>query len=124
MTEKAFWQQIKRALPYVHWQRIETGTGQGVPDVNGCIGGDEFWLELKIAQGNKVKITPGQIAWLMQRIDAGGKAWIIVKKKEQIFIYNEYQGSFLLDAGLKLQPEATMNKPFDWEDFLRIVRQL
>ena len=58
MTEKAFWQQIKRALPYVHWQRIETGTGQGVPDVNGCIGGDEFWLELKIAQGNKVKITP------------------------------------------------------------------
>jgi len=124
MTEKAFWQQIKRALPYVHWQRIETGTGQGVPDVNGCIGGDEFWLELKIAQGNKVKITPGQIAWLMQRIDAGGKAWIIVKKKEQIFIYNGYQGSFLLDAGLKLQPEATMNKPFDWEDFLRIVRQL
>jgi Holliday junction resolvase len=124
MTEKAFWQQIKRALPYVHWQRIETGTGQGVPDVNGCIGGDEFWLELKIAQGNKVKITPGQIAWLMQRIDAGGKAWIIVKKKEQIFIYNGYQGSFLLDSGLKLQPEATMNKPFDWEDFLRIVRQL
>ena len=124
MTEKAFWQQIKRALPYVHWQRIETGTGQGVPDVNGCIGGDEFWLELKIAQGNKVKITPGQIAWLMQRIDAGGKAWIIVKKKEQVFIYNGYQGSFLLDKGLKLQPEATMNKPFDWEDFLRIVRQL
>ena len=124
MTEKAFWQQIKRALPYVHWQRIETGTGQGVPDVNGCIGGDEFWLELKIAQGNKVKITPGQIAWLMQRIDAGGKAWIIVKKKEQIFIYNGYQGSFLLDSGLKLQPEATMNKPFDWEDLLRIVRQL
>ena len=124
MTEKAFWQQIKRALPYVHWQRIETGTGQGVPDVNGCIGGDEFWLELKIAQGNKVKITPGQIAWLMQRIDAGGKAWIIVKKKEQIFIYNGYQGSFLLDKGLKLQPVATMNKPFDWEDFLRIIRQL
>ena len=124
MTEKAFWQQIKRALPYVHWQRIETGTGQGVPDVNGCIGGDEFWLELKIAQGNKVKITPGQIAWLMQRIDAGGKAWIIVKKKEQIFIYNGYQGSFLLDSGLKLQAEAVMNKPFDWEDFLRIIRQL
>tara|TARA_R100000656_G_scaffold67674_1_gene51227 strand:+ start:278 stop:652 length:375 start_codon:yes stop_codon:yes gene_type:complete len=124
MTEKAFWQQIKRALPYVHWQRIETGTGQGVPDVNGCIGGDEFWLELKIAQGNKVKITPGQIAWLMQRIDAGGKAWIIVKKKEQIFIYNGYQGAFLLDKGLKLQPVATMNKPFDWEDFLRIIRQL
>ena len=124
MTEKAFWQQIKRSLPYVHWQRIETGTGQGVPDVNGCIGGDEFWLELKIAQGNKVKITPGQIAWLMQRIDAGGKAWIIVKKKEQIFIYNGYQGSFLLDSGLKLQAEAVMNKPFDWEDFLRIIRQL
>ena len=124
MTEKAFWQQIKRALPYVHWQRIETGTGQGVPDVNGCIGGDEFWLELKIAQGNKVKITPGQIAWLMQRIDAGGKAWIIVKKKEQIFSYNGYQGALLLDKGLKLQPVATMNRPFDWEDFLRIIRQM
>ena len=60
----------------------------------------------------------------MQRIDAGGKAWIIVKKKEQVFIYNGYQGAFLLDKGLKLQPVATMNRPFDWEDFLRIIRQL
>ena len=54
MTEKAFWQQIKRALPYVHWQRIETGTGQGVPDVNGCIGGK--WFEVEIHQFNEVQL--------------------------------------------------------------------
>jgi hypothetical protein len=31
----------------VHFQRIETNVGLGVPDVNGCGDGVEFWLELK-----------------------------------------------------------------------------
>ena len=31
-----------------HWQSVETwSTGQGVPDVNGCIDGVEFWVENK-----------------------------------------------------------------------------
>jgi hypothetical protein len=28
----------------VHFQRIETNVGLGVPDVNGCGDGVEFWL--------------------------------------------------------------------------------
>jgi hypothetical protein len=33
----------------VHFQRIETNVGLGVPDVNGCGDGVEFWLELKVS---------------------------------------------------------------------------
>ena len=63
MTEKKFWQSLKRLLPDVHWQRIETTTASGVPDVNGCYKAGEFWLELKVLKGkpdgiNQV-MTPG-----------------------------------------------------------------
>ena len=46
--EKNLWLLMRTNLPSIHLQRIETGmTGAGVPDVNGCAKGKEFWVELK-----------------------------------------------------------------------------
>ena len=46
--EKNLWALLRDNIKEVHWQRIETGmTGSGVPDVNGCAKGKEFWIELK-----------------------------------------------------------------------------
>ena len=46
--EKKLWLLVRDNLKDFHLQRIETGmTGSGVPDVNGCYAGVEFWLELK-----------------------------------------------------------------------------
>ncbi len=77
--EKDTYQSLKRNLPKVHWQRIESGaTSRGVPDINACYAGKEFWVELKILHGDRVSLTPQQVAWHTRRSKQGGITWIMV----------------------------------------------
>ena len=72
---------FKKALPKVHWQRIETQmTGLGVPDMNGCFNGAEFWIEMKSTGADKVKIDKEQVAWAERRIRVGGKVLLAIRK--------------------------------------------
>ena len=78
-TEKKLYQALKTNLTKVHWQRIETGAlQQGVPDVNACYHGTEFWLELKCTSTDTVSLTPFQCSWHMRRASVGGRSWILV----------------------------------------------
>lgn len=73
---------FQKYLPQVHWQGVETwSTGQGVPDMNGCIGGVEFWIENKVTSGWKVNFEVGQVAWAERRIRAGGRVFLAVRRK-------------------------------------------
>jgi len=66
----------------IHWQRVETwSTGFGVPDLNGCGNGVEFWIECKQTDGCKINLRPEQIAWAMRRMRAGGRVYIAVRRK-------------------------------------------
>ena len=123
MKENGFWNSIRKALTEVHWQRIETATSQGVPDVNGCCGGDEFWLELKVVTGNKVHLRADQAAWLMRRADAGGTVWIVIRHKDDIKLYDRYQSNDLIMDGMVTVPRVLFEKPYDWQEFLRIIRK-
>lgn len=59
MKESDIFNKLKK-LPG-DWQRIESAnTGSGIPDVNGIIGGIEFWIELKIGIP---RLRPAQVAW-------------------------------------------------------------
>ena len=62
--ESKFYQELKKAWPNVHFQRIETTTGLGIPDVNCCVNGVEFWLELKVSLGKRLAITKYQKSWI------------------------------------------------------------
>ncbi len=77
--EKNLWLLMRTNLPFIHLQRIETGmTGAGVPDVNGCAKGKEFWVELKeIHSGNALTLRPMQVAWLGKRAAHGGQRVVI-----------------------------------------------
>jgi hypothetical protein len=83
--EKNLWLLLRTNLPQLHLQRIETGmTGAGVPDVNGCAKGKEFWIELKeIHSGNALTLRPMQISWLAKRASFGVKSslWLGNKTK-------------------------------------------
>jgi hypothetical protein len=73
---------LARNLPSFHWQSIETGgTGQGVPDVNFCFSGVEGWIECKRAKGWVVDFAPQQIAWIERRVRAGGRVFVLVRRK-------------------------------------------
>ena len=51
----------------MHFQRIETNVGLGVPDVNGCGDGVEFWLELKVSSNKQSSLSKYQKAWIIRR---------------------------------------------------------
>lgn len=66
----------------VHWQAIETGlTGKGVPDLNGCLDGVDFWVELKQTPEWAVTLEPEQVGWILRRCRKGGRVFIAVRRK-------------------------------------------
>lgn len=62
--------------PNCHAQRVEAVTGRGIPDLNLCLNGREWWLELK-ADHRLPKLRPEQFAWLHRRHRAGGRCGVI-----------------------------------------------
>lgn len=82
MSDGNLRQIFQKMLPEVHWQGVETwSTGQGVPDMNGCLQGHEFWIENKVTSGWKVNFEVGQIAWAERRLRAGGVVFLAVRRK-------------------------------------------
>lgn len=87
--ETALWNwlktHIKELRPLKHdIQRVENSCAKGTPDVEGCIQGDCFWTELKVAyemRGDKfrIKITPEQVRRAMKRVSVGGRSWVLIR---------------------------------------------
>lgn len=97
--ETALWQHLERvcAGAGVHLQRIEDKLSQGVPDVNGCWQGREFWIELKRLDAwpkrpqTVVRIphyTNEQRLWIRRRGRAGGNALLLVQIDQDFLLYN------------------------------------
>lgn len=82
--EQDMWNSIRPALKKLHPVRIEsTLTDSGIPDVNYS----EGWMELKYAErwpprGGPLRIehfTQQQRTWLIERRQAGGRAFLLLK---------------------------------------------
>lgn len=70
----------------LHMSRIENAVGSGMADVEGCLRGDQFWIELKsVARPARAstplrpKFQPKQAPWLRRRVEAGGRAYVLVQ---------------------------------------------
>jgi len=107
---------IKKGLPTFHHQSVETfSTGQGVPDLNSCGEGVEFWLEAKQTKASSVDISSEQIAWAERRIRAGGKVFLAVRRlcsagprreaKDELHLFNAKDMRYIMLGGLNA-PEA------------------
>ena len=62
--ESKFYQQFKRATPKIIWHRIENLAVPGMPDALGYT--EKFFyftVEFKVTKGNKVRLSPHQIAY-------------------------------------------------------------
>lgn len=121
-TEKTLYQAMKKNLPRVHWQRVETGAlSTGVPDVNGCWQGSEFWVELKIGVIQSVKLSPQQCAWHMRRASSGGVSWIFASdpSSRKLWMVSGNQSINLrnrvVDSSLSVHHYS---QPYDWKAIL------
>ena len=118
--EKNLWLLLRENLPNIHLQRIETGmTGAGIPDINGCGKGKEFWIELKeIHSGNKLTLRPMQISWLAQRASHGGQVFVMARKNNEIKLYHIDSLTGIKDlvkGGYSSNSLLTLAIPYDWE---------
>ena len=119
--EKDLWLLLKNNLPDIHFQRIETGlTGSGVPDVNGCAKGKEFWIELKeIHRGKSLTLRPMQVAWMAKRSAVGGQVFVLARKQDVIKLYHVdgLSGAKELQEnpkGFYQNSLITLIKPYEW----------
>lgn len=118
--EKNLWALVRDNLLDFHLQRIETGlTGSGVPDVNGCKKGQEFWIELKeIHSGNSLTLRPMQVSWLVKRAQHGGQVFVLARKNNQMKLFHVdglERAQEIVKGGFKSDALLTLDIPYDWD---------
>ena len=62
--ERKLYAKIKKSIPEISWIRLENLSLSGTPDLLGYnANGHFFTIELKVTKGNKVNLSPHQIAF-------------------------------------------------------------
>ena len=91
MSESKFYQQLKKSLPYVYFERIENRIGQGTADITAIYNKKEIWIELKFIKLNTINLSPFQISWHLKRYSLGINTFILVKRGKDSLI-KAYEG--------------------------------
>lgn len=92
--ESSLWQRCRTGIAHLekcghkaHFCRIENAAGEGNPDVEGVINGDQCWIELKSNDRPKratteirPKTRPSQSGWHNTRTEAGSRIhWVLMQ---------------------------------------------
>ena len=102
--ETKFWHELKGITPQITWTRIENTSSAGTPDLLGYNSHSFFFtVELKVATGNKVRLSPHQIAF---HVKHSINTFILVKAKDDCRLYVGKQVKELLACGCSLEPVA------------------
>lgn len=116
--ETALWGWLRDSMQTIkvpkHVQRIEDSTKSGTPDVEGCVEGRSFWIELKVAYEQlkapivRVKTTDKQVYFALRRTGTGGLSWYLIRVGK-----HPHRFHYLIHGSLA---EALLDKPItlDW----------
>ena len=100
--ESKFYNELKRITPQIRWTRIENTSVLGTPDLLGYNSSGKFFtIELKIANGSKVRLSPHQISF---HIRHPKNTFILVKTKADCHLYSGNQVKELFENGLLVKP--------------------
>ena len=82
--ERKLWHDLKKNTQDIIWNRIENLVGLGLPDLLGYNSSHRYFtVELKIASGNKVRLSPHQISYHVQH---PVNSYILIRKHEQLML--------------------------------------
>ena len=114
----------------VHWTRVEAWSLPGVPDLNGCMQGIDFWVELKVltTKSDKKfpKWRPHQVAWQTSRTSVGGLVWNLVhhlSSNRLLFIRGDNLAKRLMD-GDEGNYDGWIDMPNDYDGWKQVLEQL
>ena len=100
--ESKFYNELKRITPQITWTRLENASLLGTPDLLGYNTNQHFFtIELKIANGSKVRLSPHQISF---HIRHPKNTFILVKTKADCHLYSGNQVRDLFESGLSVKP--------------------
>jgi len=100
--ESKFYNELKRITPQIRWTRIENTSLLGTPDLLGYNSHRHFFtVELKVANGSKVRLSPHQISF---HILHPKNTFILVKTKADCHLYLGSQVRELFEKGLLVKP--------------------
>ena len=100
--ESRFYNELKRITPQIRWTRLENTSVLGTPDLLGYNTNQHFFtIELKIANGSKVRLSPHQISF---HIRHPKNTFILVKTKADCHLYSGNQVRELFENGLLVKP--------------------
>ena len=100
--ETQFWRNWKKNTPNIIWTRIENTGALGTPDLLGYNKNHFFFtVELKVANGNSVRLSPHQIAFHLRHPK---NSFILVKTPAAcgLKLYEGSRVKELVACGLKL----------------------
>ena len=120
--EAQLWNSLKTSMKnQLHLQRIETGiSAAGVPDVNCCYQGREFWIELKSIKGNQLTLSPMQISWMATRAKFGGTCYVLVQKQREVKLFKIVDLAQLKELTWKSESLLHLKSPYEWERLLKL----
>ena len=121
--ESKLWQRIKKHITKPHLIRVESNTINGIPDINGCWKGKEFWVELKSDRVGYPKLSKWQISWINKRIKHGGIVIICNETllEKSLKLYRPL--SAITDPRL-LKPRCSFSFPVQWPSVQRGIWDL
>ena len=118
--EAKLWRDVKKALKNVHAVRIEHRYLPGIPDVNCCYKGVEFWLELKVSKGNYIGLSKFQKAFINERSKHGGKVFVLARPLTGSVI-KVFEGSNAIQGHRSRFPVTTIRDSGDWYKFYHLL---
>jgi hypothetical protein len=93
---------FRENLPKFHWTSIESPlTGMGTPDANYCYDSIEGWIEFKQTKGWAVTLRVEQVGWLLRRTRAGGRTFVAVRRKNELYLFRGSDARSLRENGIK-----------------------
>ena len=82
--ERKLWHDLKKNTQGIIWNRIENLAGMGMPDLLGYNSSHKYFtVELKIASGHKVRLSPHQISFHVQH---PVNSYILIRKNKQLML--------------------------------------
>jgi hypothetical protein len=93
-----------------------------MPDINGCLGGTEVWVETKLVTGNRIKFEPTQPAWLLKRCMSGGRVFVFARQKDTYLLWTGWQVRQLIDTDIRtVNPLLKLDRPYDWPLLMEVL---
>lgn len=130
MTERnQVWAHVRPLLsPYGRFDRVENPIVPGMPDVNACVAGCEFWFENKVGgrEGTRPpELVLEQVLWIERQWAAQGRAYLLVlyeRPARTWCLYDDIGTRELWDGAPDPQPIMRAEGKFPTVEFLRVVR--